>query len=553
MQTKALEASFSAPAIESLASRYRSAGLCLLVLDESGRIVYFDGQAPTFFQRYALPLIRYRDQEQALGNVTWPTFAADGNVSCFEPFPGGLMANCSITTRKSQVWHLALMAKSMLFSLGKETQTLCNRLGMDGDWLAQQAGAVPSFIATQLQREMQMLITMARDQMRIGEVQSEVETLSNQLANTYEELSLIYQLSSGMRVNRSAQDFFKQVCLDVMGVMGVSGMGAVLRSSSLSRDPVLYGSISLPPGYVHRVANELMEHLKNRPMPLVINRLADNADFGWLSDSAERMVAVPVMRDEQVLGCFFAFDKISGEFDTVDTKLLNSIANESGIYLENASLFEDVRSLMMGILHSLTSAVDAKDPYTCGHSERVAMMARELAMAAGLPPATVDRVYMSGLLHDVGKIGVPEAVLQKPGKLTDEEFTLIKQHPDIGAKILRDVKQMEDVIPGVLYHHERWDGKGYPQNLSGEDIPLFGRIICLADCFDAMTSSRTYRRALPFEVAMTEIQKGAGTQFDPVLAQTFIKIGETRLRELIAAHSQETGKIIEMSTQRRVA
>jgi putative nucleotidyltransferase with HDIG domain len=190
----------------------------------------------------------------------------------------------------------------------------------------------------------------------------------------------------------------------------------------------------------------------------------------------------------------------------------------------------------MGLLHSLTSAVDAKDAYTCGHSERVALISRALAQRAGLTDQQVQRIYMAGLLHDVGKIGVPEAVLQKAGKLTDEEFDLIKKHPEIGARILRDVKQVQDIIPGVLYHHERYDGRGYPAKLAGEDIPLMGRIICLADCFDAMTSSRTYRKALPLETALEEIRRNAGTQFDPRLAETFLSIGVDRLSAILNDH-----------------
>ena len=150
---------------------------------------------------------------------------------------------------------------------------------------------------------------------------------------------------------------------------------------------------------------------------------------------------------------------------------------------------------------------------------------------------------MAGLLHDVGKIGVPEAVLQKPGRLTDEEFEQIKQHPAIGAKILRDIKQIEDIIPGVLYHHERYDGKGYPDGLAGEDIPLMGRIICLADCFDAMTTSRTYRKALPLEVAMAEIRRCAGTQFDPRLAEVFLRSGHEGLHELLRDHQKKAKQL----------
>src|SRR5207249_4213357 len=178
---------------------------------------------------------------------------------------------------------------------------------------------------------------------------------------------------------------------------------------------------------------------------------------------------------EQVLGCLCALGKVaespSVEFDTVDSKLLTSIANESAIYLENLLLFEDVHGLMMGLLHSLTSAVDAKDSYTCGHSERVALLSRHLAKAAGLSDREVERIYMAGLLHDVGKIGVPESVLQKPGKLTPEEFDEMKKHPVIGARILSDIKQISDIIPGVLHHHERFDGRGYPAGLAAENIP----------------------------------------------------------------------------------
>src|SRR5207302_5656747 len=189
-----------------------------------------------------------------------------------------------------------------------------------------------------------------------------------------------------------------------------------------------------------------------------------------------------------------------------------------------AMLFEDVRDLMMGVLHSLTSAVDAKDPYTCGHSERVAVLSRRLAREMALPAQLVERIYMAGILHDVGKIGVPESVLHKTGKLTVEEFDQMKKHPQIGARILADIKQVQDLIPGVLYHHERYDGKGYPTGLSGENIPLMGRLICVADCFDAMTSNRTYRRALPLEVAMIEVHRCAGTQFDPAMAEAFLRI-----------------------------
>jgi putative two-component system response regulator len=160
---------------------------------------------------------------------------------------------------------------------------------------------------------------------------------------------------------------------------------------------------------------------------------------------------------------------------------------------------------------------------------------------------------MAGLLHDVGKIGVPEQVLQKAGKLTDEEFEQIKKHPQIGAKILQDIKQLADIVPGVLYHHERFDGKGYPSGLAGKNIPLIGRIICLADCFDAMTTSRTYRAGRPTEAALAEIQRCAGTQFDPELTEVLLTIGADRIHQLLADHKDQTKNLIQLQQSLRAA
>jgi HD-GYP domain-containing protein (c-di-GMP phosphodiesterase class II) len=363
---------------------------------------------------------------------------------------------------------------------------------------------------------------------------------------------LIYQISSGMRINRRANDFFKQACLDVLEVIGVRGMGVALNGDNTHRqEPVLYGHLALPPGTVHKLAADLMPVLVNRKSPLLINDLSRDRTFNWLGDHAKQLLAVPLQRQDEVLGCLFALDKSVGEFDSQDSKLLNSIANESAIYLENAMLFEDVHGLMMGLLHSLTSAVDAKDAYTCGHSERVAVLARELTIEAKLPEAFADRVYMAGLLHDVGKIGVPESVLQKTGRLTPEEFEHMKKHPGIGARILRDIKQISDIIPGVMYHHERYDGQGYPSRLTADNIPIMGRIICLADCFDAMTSNRTYRKALPLEVALTEIRRCSGTQFDPELTEAFLRITPDRFRELLRINNEQAKEMVELQQNLR--
>jgi putative nucleotidyltransferase with HDIG domain len=339
-----------------------------------------------------------------------------------------------------------------------------------------------------------------------------------------------------------------------MEVLGVRGMGVVLCGDKAGLiEPAIYGQLALTQHKLRQLGGELVRLLRDRKSPLLVNDVSHDKHFRFLTDDAHQLIAVPLQRQDEVLGCLFGIDKQAGEFDSVDAKLLNSIANESAIYLENARLFEDVHGLMMGLLHALTSAVDAKDAYTCGHSERVALLSRRLAREIGLPDNQVERIYMAGLLHDVGKIGVPEAVLQKTGKLTPEEFDQMKRHPGVGARILSDIKQVEDIIPGVLHHHERYDGKGYPMGLSGQNIPLMGRIICLADCFDAMTSNRTYRRALPLEVALSEIRRCSGTQFDPGLAEAFLRISIEQFRELLADHQNQARKRLDLQETLRAA
>ncbi|HEX8339351.1 MAG TPA: HD domain-containing phosphohydrolase [Tepidisphaeraceae bacterium] len=541
-------------ALDALAARFRGTGLCLVVLSADGTVQFTDPKAATFLQRFAIPVLSYGECGQQFFGVALPITSLDGEVNVCEPMPGTIMAAFAYTDRRQLQAIVALMGRSESFRIDAQTQKLCTQLGLDPEWLRGEAAATPAFDALAIGHETRQLANMLRDQLRLDGLNREVESLSGQLANTYEELSLIYRLSGGMKVNRSTSEFFKQACLDVMDVVGVRGMGVVLKAENLEpRGPVLYGATSLPPGAVHKLSDQMIERLKKKSAAILVNDLSADGDFAWIAQHAQRLLAVPLQRDSQVLGCLFCFDKSDGDFDTVDAKLLTSIANESAIYLENAILFQDVRGLMMGLLHSLVSAVDAKDTYTCGHSERVALIGREIAVNAGLPQPIIERTYMAGLLHDVGKIGVPEHVLQKPGKLDDQEFALMKQHPEIGGRILRDVKQLEDVLPGVLHHHERYDGRGYPSKLAGEAIPLLGRIICLADSFDAMTSNRTYRRALPFEVAMVEIKNSAGAQFDPQLTEAFIRIGEPRLRELTSGHHEQASKLIELHTMLRVA
>lgn len=196
---------------------------------------------------------------------------------------------------------------------------------------------------------------------------------------------------------------------------------------------------------------------------------------------------------------------------------------------------EKLSRAWLQIVQALAASVDAKDKYTHGHSARVAVYAREIARRAGFSDAGQERVYMMGLLHDVGKIGVQDAIINKNGRLTDEEYAQIKTHPAVGSDILKNITDFPELVIGARWHHERYDGRGYPDGLAGEDIPEVARIIAVADTYDAMTSNRSYRQALPQAHVRAEIERCAGSQLDPRFAAIMLKMidedGDYRMRE----------------------
>ena len=216
--------------------------------------------------------------------------------------------------------------------------------------------------------------------------------------------------------------------------------------------------------------------------------------------------------------------------------LLDLIRLQRDLHAEVERKTKEIEGLSLHVVHTLADAIDAKDTYTKGHSGRVAEYSREIAKRAGYSIERQEEIYMMGLLHDVGKIGVPDAVINKPGRLTDEEFEKIKAHPGRGAKILQNIEEMPQLAIGARWHHERFDGRGYPDGLSGEDIPEEARIIAVADAYDAMTSNRSYRDIIPQEVVKGELEKGSGTQFDPQFAAIMLEIIKEDVEYKLVGH-----------------
>ena len=234
-------------------------------------------------------------------------------------------------------------------------------------------------------------------------------------------------------------------------------------------------------------------------------------------------VLVPLIAHDKPVGLIdIITDSPEGEITNRDLSLLTILAKQAALAIENVKLYESIKKDQISIIRALASTVDAKDHYTLGHSQKVSEFSVLISEELGLSEREIEIVKYAGLLHDIGKIAMPDDIIKKPSRFNEQDFEIAKKHPVIGAKIIKEIESLAPMVPIVLYHHERFDGKGYPDGLRGEDIPLGARIVHVADAYDTMVSARAYRDMLPPELAISELRKNAGTQFDPKIVDAFI-------------------------------
>ncbi|MBN1795242.1 MAG: HD domain-containing protein [Sedimentisphaerales bacterium] len=416
-----------------------------------------------------------------------------------------------------------------------------------------------------------MLKVLAENFQTQIQTNNQIEMVSSELSKMYEELVLLHKLSSNMKVTESDFNYLQMACDSLTDIVSVEGI-AVLVERFIDKQKQMIiaagaGLINIDQHMGEIIADRLEQQIRQGKEALLDSEVDSPFKYAW-PDTVKNIIAVPLFAKEKsrssndtshrMIGFMVAVNRIGkADFDSIDAKLFNSVANGCAVFIENGNLFNDLKELFIGSLKALTSSIDAKDPYTRGHSERVAFIskwiAEQLAKNDILDRQQVHQVYLAGLLHDIGKMGVDESVLRKKGKLTEQEFSRIKEHPPIGAGILGGIKQMHDIVPGVLSHHERFDGKGYPCGLAGEQIPLIARIISLADSFDAMTSKRTYREALTVEQAIAEIQEGLGTQFDEKIGSLFLQSDIYHLWDMIQDGLKDMYTAYEISNYGTVA
>jgi len=237
------------------------------------------------------------------------------------------------------------------------------------------------------------------------------------------------------------------------------------------------------------------------------------------------MVCVPLLTKGKIIGVLQALNKKSGKnrgcFSTHDGKLMQTLSHQVATAIDNSRLYETIRSNFYQTVEALAEAIAKKDRYTGGHTKRVVHYSICIGKYMGLSTETLEQIRLGAVLHDIGKIGIEDAILKKKSPLDSEEWKIMQKHPEIGSDILRGVAGLTESQAGVRFHHERWDGLGYPSGMKGQEIPLIARVISVADTYDAMVSTRPYRKGLDPKVAYEEIIKHSGTQFDPRVVEAF--------------------------------
>ena len=261
----------------------------------------------------------------------------------------------------------------------------------------------------------------------------------------------------------------------------------------------------------------------------VVKKVADDGIPLLISENngSDSVLAIPLKIRSKVFGILISLIRDGKRhFNEKDLYFLNFLAEKASFLIENLALYENIYENLFSTLYAFVETIEARDPYTKQHSTRVTHYAVSIAKAIGCSREEIDVLNVSGNLHDIGKIGIPDNILLKPGQLTDGEYEVIKRHPSVGSNIIGHFTMWTDEQKIIKHHHERWDGKGYPDGLSGEEIPFLSRILSIADVYDALTSDRSYRKRLQDDVAIGMIRENTGIQFDPKVVDAFLKLYE---------------------------
>lgn len=367
------------------------------------------------------------------------------------------------------------------------------------------------------------------EEMATGHVAS-IDRLVGMLATLHD----FGRAASGIK---SRQDLAKSIVDSAVKLMGTE-MGSLMLTEKATQELVIVSSRGLSDEVIKatrlKVGEGIAGLVAKEGKPIFVEDIETDIRFraAPVRYDTKSFIAVPLRIKGRVIGVLNVNrQEESPPFSERDVKLLSLLADQAAVTIENLELYQNLEQLYLQAMRTLAQAVDVREGYAPDRAERSAKLARAVAEEMHLPAAMIKQIEYAAIIHDIGKIGVPEEVLKKPGKLSPEERTEAMKHPAIASKMLDHVEFLAPVAPLILYHHEWFDGSGYGEGLAGEEIPIGARIVAVIDVFNALTSDRPYRKALSQGEAIAELRKSSGTQFDPKVVEVFVRVVEQISRE----------------------
>lgn len=414
-----------------------------------------------------------------------------------------------------------------------------------GDRLEQWWSQVPVVDCDVMHDLMQNIIDRMELLQRVYQLEKESVQSTLQLERSHEEIDILHTLTQNLQISRSPAEMAR-LCLKRMNGVIRAECTAVWLADHQDKAVFYFdGDLLLGEIDLARLISHFDSHDWSRP---VIHNKLKGTPFEHQFPQLRNFIIVPVAEGQSRFGWIISCNlHESSSFSNLESSLLKSVAIILGTHVRNIDLYAKHDELLVSFVKSLVSTLDAKDPYTRGHSERVALVARCIGEELGLPQAELDDIYLAGVLHDIGKVGVDDRILRKDDQLTEEEFAHIRQHPVIGYNILSGLKNLHRILPGVRNHHENFNGLGYPDKLKGREISLMARILAVADSFDAMGSDRPYRKGMPVDEIEAIFREGSGVQWDATIIDAYFRVRDkivTLCEEYNAAEKIRTRDVL---------
>lgn len=350
----------------------------------------------------------------------------------------------------------------------------------------------------------------------------EKKVLGRETLEKYKEITLLYDITEKLTASLDPVEVAQLVINEARRLIEADNASVMLVNEETGMLEVIAASgKELHPGEGLKIGKGIAGSVVLTGRAEIVNDIQSDSRYVQGAIRVSSLMCVPLKIKDRVIGVIYVSSEEPVHYTAEDLKLLSAIAFQAAADIENARLYDSLKETFLTTVHTLAETIEKRDPYTGGHTKRVMNYSIAIGKVLGLSDVEIGKLELAAVLHDIGKIGIKDRILLKKRKLTAHEFDEIKMHTIYAEEILNHIKHLRDIIPGVKYHHERYDGNGYPEKLRGNGIDIIARIIAVADAFDAMTTDRPYRKGLSLEMALKELKRNSGTQFDPEVVRAF--------------------------------